>query len=648
MVRPVSAGDQTTPSGTPPAESPNPAGAATPPPSQRTATGLIRWSAVLPMGVLLGVILIVGWFFLDTLVRRAIEAGGTAAVGAKVDVARARVRVRGGEVRVNGLEVTDPDAPMRNLIEAEEIVVDLGLRAALEGKVVIDTMAARGLRFGTPRRTSGALPAPEGPVAPESPGAMRQVVDAWLAEVRVPPLDLSTLTRTVNVGAISAESLATVRAARETQSYVDTVEARFKAGLRAADPRPSLDSAEALLTRLRGADLRSLGLAGARTAVRDIRRTITDLQQIDDRFKAFERGSRASIDTLGQRVRAVGAARTTDYAYARSLVQLPTVEIPAIGPQLFEPVIAEKVGALMYWMEVAERYVPPGLKRQLRAGPSRVRASGTDVLFPVATTAPTFLARVAELSLAIGGADAAAGAYLARLEGVTTQPAVYGAPTTFEVRRTAAAVGPRDIRIRGSLDHRTVPVKDRLEARLVGVPLPTLPLGGLGGTVALGDGLSLLDVARTGDSWEGRWLWRTTAVRWARDTVAQPPSTNPRTRLVEDALWRALARIDSVEIEARFTGEVRRPRLRIRTNIADAVAAALEAQVGDEVRRAEQEIRGRVDALVGEAERRVRTEADRVKGQAESRLAEERARLDAQRAALEKRLRELIRIPGLG
>ncbi len=345
---------------------------------------------------------------------------------------------------------------------------------------------------------------------------------------------------------------------------------------------------------------------------------------------------------------AVGAARTVDYAYARSLVQLPTVEVPAIGPQLLEPVIAEKVGALMYWVEVAERYVPPGLKRQLRAGPSRVRASGTDVLFPVAATAPTFLARVAELSLAIGGEGAAAGDYLARLEGVTTQPAVYGAPTTFEVRRRAAAVGPRDIRIRGSLDHRAEPVRDRLEARLLGVPLPTLPLGGLGGAVALGDGLSALDVTRTGDRWEGRWLWRTTAVRWQRDTVAHPPSTNPKTRLLEDALWRALARIDSVEIEARFSGAVRRPTLAIRTNIADAIAGALEVQVGEEVRRAEREVRGRVDALVGDAERRVRAEADRVRGQAEARLAEERAKLDAQRAALEQRLRELVRIPGIG
>lgn len=124
------------------AEPTPPAAGATSPGAEATApnvprpsrpAGLIRWSAVLPMGVFLGAFLLIGWFFLDGIVRRAIEAGGTAAVGAKVDVARAQVRVRGGEVRVRGLEVTDPDAPMRNLIEAEEIVVDLGLRAALEG-----------------------------------------------------------------------------------------------------------------------------------------------------------------------------------------------------------------------------------------------------------------------------------------------------------------------------------------------------------------------------------------------------------------------------------------------------------------------------------------------------------------------------------
>ena len=38
-----------------------------------------------------------------------------------------------------------------------------------------------------------------------------------------------------------------------------------------------------------------------------------------------------------------------------------------------------------------------------------------------------------------------------------------------------------------------------------------------------------------------------------------------------------------VEIEARFTGALTSPSLAVRTNIADVVASALQAQLGDEI-----------------------------------------------------------------
>lgn len=86
----------------------------------------------------------------------------------------------------------------------------------------------------------------------------------------------------------------------------------------------------------------------------------------------------------------------------------------------------------------------------------------------------------------------------------------------------------------------------------------------------------------------------------------------------------------------------------VRTNIADAVANALRAQLGDEVRRAEQQVRARVDQLVETKVAEARSAADAARSQVLSRIAEERARLDEQRAALEARLRELTRIPGVG
>ena len=117
----------------------------------------IRWKALVPLVLVLLLVVGATILFLDPAVRRGIEAGGTAAVGAKVDLARAHVGILDGHVTLAGLQVTDPSAPMTNLVEADALVFDVGILPALSGKVVIDTVAARGIRFGTPRRTSGAM-----------------------------------------------------------------------------------------------------------------------------------------------------------------------------------------------------------------------------------------------------------------------------------------------------------------------------------------------------------------------------------------------------------------------------------------------------------------------------------------------------------
>lgn len=607
----------------------------------------IRWKALLPLTVLLALIVGLSILFLDPAVRRGVESAGTEAVGAKVDLASAHVAIRDGVVTLRGLAVTDPGKPMTNLFEAEELVFAVGIVPALERKVVIDTMAVRGLRFGTARRTSGALPAgPSG--ANEGPGAVRRAVEEWRSRVQVPPIALSTLTQSVNVDAISADSLATLRAARVAYAYVDTARAALLADLQALDPRPTIDSAEALVNRLRSASLRTLGIGGVRQAVTDVRRTVVALSQLDDRLRAFQAETRTNAKGLTQRLEAIPAARQADYDYARSLLRLPTFDIPAIGPQLFSPIFADKVAEVMYWAQLAEGYLPPGLERQFRSGPSRVRASGTDVLFPKAMVYPAFLTRLAELSLAIGGEGAAAGAYAARIEGLTTEPAVYGAPTRFALSRTEGRAGPRDVRITGSLDHRRAPVRDSLDARFTGMDLPKVTLQGIGAHLDLGAGYSELQLSRTGDELDGRWLWRATRISWTRDTLSQPRATSAALRLVEDALWRAVSRLDSVEVEARFDGPLSSPRLRIRSNIASAVGNALRDQLGEEVRRAEQQVRARVDALVSEKVAEARAKADEVKADVDARITAERTRLEQQKTALEERLRELVRIPGIG
>lgn len=602
----------------------------------------IRWKALLPLTITLLLIALFMLLFADRALKFAVESGGTAAVGARVDLARAKLGVLDGHVTLEGLQVTDPNAPMTNLVELDELVFDVAMLPALERKVVIDTVAARGMRFGTPRTTSGAIPKRERDGETSS-----EVIESFKRQVKVPPLNLGTLTQSVDVDAIAADSLATLRAARHAQAYADTARAKLLADLAAADPRPAIDSAEALARRLAGANLRSLGIAGARTAVTDVRRTLRDLNAIDDRLNAFDAETRGNAAGLQDKLAAIPAARTADYAYARSLLRLPTFDVPSVGPQLFSDLIAEQMAGVLYWAHRAEQYLPPGLQRRTQPGPKRVRASGTDVLFPKERVYPAFLMRLAELSLTLGGEGASAGSYDATIVGLTSQPAVYGAPTTFTVSRTEGQQGPTDIRIAGSLDHRTEPARDTLSAELAGISLPNFPLGGMGGSVVLGTGYSEVKLSRTGEQLSGRWTWRAPAVTWVRDSV-RPAAANARMAFVEDALWRAIGRIDSVEIIAEIGGTLRTPTLGVRTNVANAVGSALREQLGDEVRRAEQQVRARVDELVEENVAAARAAGDAARAQVSARIDEERARLETQKQALEARLRELTRIPGIG
>ena len=119
---------------------------------------LFRWKAIVPL-VLVLALLVLGWtLYADRLVRKLVEFVGTEVVGATVELASARLELLQANVTLRGLKVTNPDAPMSNLVQMDEIVAQLDLLALLEEKVVVDTVALRGVRFGTARRTSsGAL-----------------------------------------------------------------------------------------------------------------------------------------------------------------------------------------------------------------------------------------------------------------------------------------------------------------------------------------------------------------------------------------------------------------------------------------------------------------------------------------------------------
>jgi uncharacterized protein (TIGR03545 family) len=119
---------------------------------------MIRWKGLIVFAVIVGLIILFNLLFLDRIIKGIIEDQASLAVGARVDIGDLRFGIFGLNVEIRDLQVTNPEQPMRNTVQVGSMAFDLAAAPLLKRKVVIERMRVTDLAFGTPRKTSGALP----------------------------------------------------------------------------------------------------------------------------------------------------------------------------------------------------------------------------------------------------------------------------------------------------------------------------------------------------------------------------------------------------------------------------------------------------------------------------------------------------------
>lgn len=604
--------------------------------------GLVRWRGAVPL-VIAGVLLGVFWvFYLDLAVERSIEYLGSELIGARVDVGRVNVRLARGSVVVHELEVANPDSPMRNLVHIREIVARVRIAPLLEKKLALDTVAIRGVRFGTSRRESGALKKREA-----RSGVAYRRLTSWVERVKIPPLNLSGLGAVAKLEKLSPDSLQTLVEARALELAVDSLQERWRAALSSLVSAAQLDSARGLASRLKQANVGTLGVAGAQQLLQSARALASELENSANRLQELEDEADRGLALVENRVRSLRDARQADYQYVRRLVNLPRLQAPDLSTSIFGEVVLQRIRPILYGLELAEDYLPPGLDPRRRPGPKRLRAPGTTVEFPRKESYPAFLLRLGEVDFEVSGSGAA-GRYAARLEGLTTAPEVYGRPTRFLARWVSDAAQGLESRVRVVLDHTQRVPRDSVQFRLQGVSLPAIPITPLGAVLALSRGNLALDLFRAGGELHARVLVQAGNVSW--DPVGGRSSFqgDPGITLGSEAwaralLWRTVSSLNTVAIEARLAGTFSAPSFEIRSNVGEQLSRALRGEVGAEIDRAEERLRAEVDRLVGESVRQAQSRVAALRSRAEGEIGRSKAELERAREELELQIREFAR-----
>ena len=605
--------------------------------ARRKRVRLVRWQGIVPL-ILLLVLLVAFWlFFGDRVVRQAASEAATKALGTQVDIASLEVREGESSIELRGLAIADPFDLTRNVVAAERIRIELDPTPLLEKKLVIRRLAVGGVRVGTARSEPARRIDDNGFAAT----TLRSVRE-WAARYRHPVLALTPID-TIRQIVLDPTQLGTVRAATALATRADSVREALEGSWRALDLRTAFDSSEALVRRLSDASPRTLGLEGTRRAIGDVRRVVRQIDETRNRLETLHRDARAGVALLDTGLTSLNDARRADYAFARGLLKIPSLDGPDIGGALFGPVTLDRYQQVVYWAELAQRYMPPGLRPRTRAGPERLRAAGATVAFPRARQYPDFHLQVGELDFALP-TGAARGSYVARVSDLTTTPALVGRPTRFSARRDAAGTTLGALHVSGLIDHTGGRTRDSVSAIASDIALPGFALPGLPLRVEPGHGTSRLDFLRVGDRVAARWTIRSSEVRWVADSARARPLN-----VLEDLVRRVVTGLDDLEVTANLTGEIRAPSIAISSNLDRAVAARVREVAGEEIARAEARARAAVDRIVEERMAPVRARVTELRAESERRIEEARSRLADERQRLQGRLQALtggIPLPG--
>lgn len=545
------------------------------------------------------------FFFFDPLLKQGLIAGGQAAAGAKVEIASLRSKWLKGTLELKGVAVADRERPMTNLVELSRVAFHLDTSAAVRGKGVVREAALEGLRLGTARKTSGAIRNPP-PPSKLTAAIQRQIAPAKAAAIEV---------KSNAAGEVDAAKLEGLKKLDETKAKVKEIEERWKGKENEAkaiekEAKEIADSLKAI----GGRDILKKAQAAASAQQR--------LKALIARVEAQKAQAQADIAEAQALVRQADELRRKDLNGLLAAAGLPTLDSSDLAKRLLGAQTASRLTSALRWMRWARERAAA---RKAANPPPPARRAGSNIEFPRAHSYPQYLLENAKISGTLDGVLGGALDLQGVLDGVTSNPRLYGKPATLTL--TGASASGTASKLAARLDQQNEPVGVTLGIDASGLSLAgsTLGDGDVGGTLTKGFASVQGKISSTGDEWNGLIMVRASQLE-VEPKVALSGAAGP---LVSDAL----KSLTGFQVRIAISGREDDLKLAFSSNIGEAVAAAMRKAVSGQLEAQRKVLEAKLAALYGDKAKDARASVDGL-------TAKLLGPLDAQKAALNKQLQD--------
>jgi uncharacterized protein (TIGR03545 family) len=450
---------------------------------------LVDWFKVLLVGGLIAGVLVVLSFFLPGWTADFITSSMEGIFEARTDLNGFQLDILGGRVSFDNLAIADKANPMQNLFEMDQGAFSLNVEELASGRYHIESLKAEGIRWGTARAFSGALPASAsnqgaggGEASQEDGGIFGIFGGAEGSEIL--PKEITDLNPETLLQA-QYDKLETPKILEEANTYYASVAEDY--AQRVENTEEVLGNFQESVQVVIATDLSQVD------TLQEVNQLIEDLEGFQKSFRevsdtvtaAAEQGRKDWEQVLSTKAQ-VTAAFTDDRDFLEGLVSLPLTGENSLASTLILNPIKQSLGdyytlgkmALDFFQNLPKKADPE----------EEIPRQGRDISVPVPGK-PAFLMKDVSFSLGETGAE---GSHSLKVKNLSSNQELW--PEPLEINYT------------GVLDGRALALdiqQDGLEDRLI------LNMEAGGFDFALDQGLDALGIGSLdGDmSFTGRWVY---------------------------------------------------------------------------------------------------------------------------------------------
>lgn len=546
----------------------------------------IRWQG-LGIFFVLVVLFSVIWFLLvDRAVEKLIERSGTKALGAKVELDKADVSLLPPGLKLVRLQVTNPDAPMRNAVEIANIAMALDPFPLLRRKVIIEEMALDGVRFNTARKTSGAVKTTPGagPMsqAPPSAEAQKGSLPGKCGKFSLPDFKAIDVKKILDT-----EELASLKQIKDFQAVIQSEKDQWQAKLSALPGAEQFSEYKKKIDGMKSGKGGFGGLLGAAADVSVMKKQIqNDLNQIKSARSQLD----AKTASFNGRFKRLKGISDLDVGRLKEKYMPSAAGMQNMGLLLFGDHLCQWSQKALKWYQKIKPHLKKGAQKEAsKDAAAPLRGKGLDVRFTEKAPLPDFLIKTAQAGLILSMGDVRG-----TIRNITPDQDILGAPLTFTfLGEKLQNIGL--LKLDGSVDH-TRPSAPRQNVNLL---LRALQIK----DAPLSDASTLPMILK-----EAKATFKMNAalaenrinahINADLESVNVSSSAAADTTLLAQSITAALADIRQIAAEADVTGPLHDYQLDIRSNLDAVVKQAVEKAIKQKITQFEKELRGGIMAKV--------------------------------------------------